>query len=110
MLKKITLFLFMVFNLNIFSQVVIKDEIVLDEDDSPDAETLTMPFYGKIIGYVNSNCYEYCGLKLVTIKANGQLVERVHRIIIVEEVGFLVFGRLQMYLLGTRRNKGIYLC
>ena len=59
-----------------FAQIVIKDEIVLDEDDSPDAETLTMPFYGKVTGCVNSYCYDWCGLKLVTIEANGQIVEK----------------------------------
>lgn len=52
MLKRITLFLFMVFNLNIYSQVVIKDEIVLDEITEQERGTesinLVMPFYGRV--------------------------------------------------------------
>jgi hypothetical protein len=48
MFKRITLLIFVVFNLNIYSQVVIKDEIVLDEVDNTEAETLQTPFYGNI--------------------------------------------------------------
>lgn len=79
MLKKITLFL-MVISLDIYSQVVIKDEIILDETtlnkNGTESENRTMPFYGKITGCVTSYCYDWCGLKLVTIEANGQLVEK----------------------------------
>jgi hypothetical protein len=43
----VLLIIFMVLNLNIYSQVVIKDEIVLDETNTDEAG-LTMPFYGKV--------------------------------------------------------------
>jgi hypothetical protein len=59
MLKRITLFLYVVFNLNIYSQVVIKDEIVLDEI-MPDAVTLSTvtPAYGRLdLWYVINPTY-----------------------------------------------------
>lgn len=52
MFKKLTLLILMVFNLNFYTQVVIKDEIVLQGNDSPDAEFFIMPYYGRISGEV----------------------------------------------------------
>jgi hypothetical protein len=44
MFKKFTLLILMVFNLAIYSQVIIKDEILLDEANNPELETLQTPF------------------------------------------------------------------
>jgi hypothetical protein len=59
MLKRITLFLFVVVNLNNYCQVVILDEIFLFDStkllESPDnAVTVTSPFYGRI--YFRRDC------------------------------------------------------
>jgi len=50
--KIFLLYLIIIFNVSLFAQVVIKDEIVLDEDNlykgGTECTGLTTPFYGKV--------------------------------------------------------------
>ena len=57
-----------------FAQVVIKDEITLYETENPDEETLSMPFYGRAHGSVNSGAIVNGYLRKVVIEAGGQIV------------------------------------
>ena len=59
-----------------FAQVVIRDEIVLEEPNSPDAEFLEMPFYGRVSGGVNWGGIWWGWLKKVVIEAGGQVESR----------------------------------
>lgn len=72
--KQFLLIFVIIFNLSMYSQVVIKDEIILYETENPDAETLTMPFYGKVSGGVNWGAIWWGWLKQVKIEAGGQVV------------------------------------
>ncbi len=76
MYKQFLFLLIIIFNINMFAQVVIKDEITLYETESPDEETLTMPFYGKITGNVNSGAIINNRIRKVMIEADGQIVVR----------------------------------
>ena len=60
-----------------FSQVEIKEEILLNESQGDEIEsvTLTMPFYGKVYGEV-INYIEESWLSLVKISAGGQTILR----------------------------------
>jgi hypothetical protein len=64
------------YNINILAQVVIQDEIVLYETENPDEETLTMPFYGRAHGSVNSGAIVNGYLRKVVIEAGGQIEVR----------------------------------
>ncbi|NWF91246.1 MAG: hypothetical protein HXY50_17500 [Ignavibacteriaceae bacterium] len=72
MFKKLTLLILMVISLDIYSQVVIKDEIILEENDNPDEEYFTMPFYGKVKGDVYTGSILNGHFQGVKIYANGQ--------------------------------------
>jgi hypothetical protein len=62
----------MVFNLNIYSQVVIKDEIVLDETEfrEVDEASVSSPFYGRI--YFRKYCTNYGRGDKTEVSVGGQ--------------------------------------
>jgi len=73
--KRITLFLFMVLNLNIYSQVVIKDEIVLDEvmQDAVNSGVET-PEYGQVrVWYVVNPGWLFVNVTL-QVGANSEMI------------------------------------
>jgi hypothetical protein len=72
MFKKLTLLILMVFSLNHYAQVIIKDEIILRENDNPDAEFFVMPFYGRISGEVYTGAIINGFFQGVRIEAGDQ--------------------------------------
>jgi hypothetical protein len=77
MYKRIPLLIFSVFSLNIYSQVVIKDEIKLDElihnKDRIESAELPMPFFGKVFSQIpcQSNHWTSGAIKIKRM-AGGQ--------------------------------------